>query len=121
MNPLNVIVTAAGVHKAAIISGPSHNYLGLSFTQFQPDSIRIIKIDKQGLPSLIQEDRLIEAVQRGVRASLEASQKPYFVERVEYVSDDTPSYDAYAELAAILFKEFQRRMHVEAEGPRARQ
>jgi len=97
------VVKHDGVYKAARITGPSHNYLGLIVTPVSPSKIRCVQRTMPG-DGVCQIDqmRLLVAVSEGVAMANSEALKPLFVEQIEYVSSDTPDYEAYSELAKAI-------------------
>jgi len=97
------VVKHDGIYKAARITGPSHNYLGLVVTPVAPSKIRCVQRTMPGDGVCeIDQIRLLEAVSEGVAMANSKTLKQLFVEQVEYVSSDTPDYEAYSELAKVI-------------------
>jgi len=97
------VVKHEGTYKACLITGPTHNVLGLKLTLNAPSSIRCIKRELPGDgPCEIDETRLALSVSEGVSIANRESPIPLFVEQIEYCPTDTPEYEAYIELAKSI-------------------
>jgi hypothetical protein len=83
------------------ITGPSHNLLGLSFSQ---DALVAVALEK--LPGWseqeIDEGLLKQAVLSSVDEANAAQGTDYHVSRIQYVPTDTPSPEIYSLLARFI-------------------
>lgn len=97
------VVKHEGVYKAFRVTGPTHNFLGLSITPNEPPSVRCVQRNLPGGGKCeIDEAKLVTAVSEGVSIAKRELQIALFVEQIEYVPTDTPDYEAYFDLAKAI-------------------
>jgi hypothetical protein len=98
-----VQVTKVGnVYKVTRITGPQHNFLGLSFSEVEVPSITVERLqldDDTGHAGTLHEQQLIAAVRRGVTEANQQFGTHFCVATVQYVVTDTPDASLYALLA----------------------
>lgn len=92
------------IFKATIISGPSHNYLGLVFSQEKTDaSIEAIDININE-PKRLDAENVRDAVILGAQEANRRLSTSYFIKRIEFVPSDTPPAKIYTELAIRIIE-----------------
>ncbi len=84
-----------GRYCGSYITGPKHIWLGLRFGTSQ--ELQVIRLPAIGgrLHEVIDEVRLVEAIQAGVCEAEKEAGAHLAVEEVAYVENDTPSYALY--------------------------
>lgn len=90
------------VYKASRITGPKHNYLGLSMSTAPPVSTSIVPRHLNDEPTAVDETLLVEAVIAGIEDGNRTTAMPLFAHLIEYVPSDTPDYAAYSQLAKAI-------------------
>ncbi len=97
------------MYKTSRISGPKHNYLGLSLNTDLPTEVRVRPlIIREDTLFTIDEVKLMAAVSEGVRDGNRHSGRTLFIDYLEYVPTDTPDYKAYTELAKTIIQSASR-------------
>ena len=101
-------VTDGVVFKAVKITGPTHNYLGLTFSS---EPIAEIKIEALVLdevePAQLDSKEVCKWVKFGVEQANNDLFASYHVKEIQFVQSDSPPVEIYAELA----KKIVERMH----------
>lgn len=91
-----------GMYKASRITGPKHNYLGISFAAKKPKDLDVLPRKLGSEEPSIVEGRLVDAVLAGLKAANQSNGVCLTPETIEYVSSDTPDYAAYFDLANMI-------------------
>ena len=93
-------------YKVARITGPTHNFLGLSLERARPDHLPDVEaLDMAAGSGRLDAARVVEAAQRGVAAANEALGSEFLLVKVMFVSDDSPPEDVYESLAEAIIRE----------------
>jgi hypothetical protein len=100
------VIKDGAYYKMTYITGPCHNFLGLKFT-LDPEVTEIVMEAKsiandQGKADDIDPSLLRQKVLEGVDAANNEQDTRIRVERIQYVSTDTPRIDIYALMARAL-------------------
>jgi hypothetical protein len=95
-----------GLFKASSISGPKHNYLGISFSEAEKE-IELIEKEKQlssdKKPAIsVNKFDLKRVVRDAVTAETEKRGQQLFISKIEFVPTDSPDLFAYEELASSI-------------------
>ena len=102
-------VTKTGnVYKATRITGPQHNFLGLILSETSVPSMTIERLwvdASEAEVETLDEQQLIDAVQRGVAEANKALGTHFYVERLQYVATDTPYPAVYYALARQIVEQ----------------
>ena len=103
------------MYKAIRITGPKHNILGLSFTDTQENfCVEINDLEKNSVESNIDSSDVESQVMKAVSESNKEFNTTYRVKKIEFISSDAPSSNAYKELTKaiirrlVLGKEFKK-------------
>lgn len=94
------VIQQGSLFKVAVITGPAHNFLALEFASDPSgDDVIIEVLGRILVEQNLMRDEVLRAVLIGVsRANIRLGTS-YRVGRIQYVSDDTPRVDVYAEIA----------------------
>ncbi|MCA8989145.1 MAG: hypothetical protein KDA78_15975 [Planctomycetaceae bacterium] len=84
------------------IPGPSHNWLGLRLQEDQPSEIILTQMSIRSCETVLDEEKLCAAVDRGVITENANSGSKWFVAEIAYVADDSPRYSVYEMLAVRI-------------------
>ncbi len=85
------------------ITGPTHNYLALEFSKdIYNDKVSVVKLGEKD--SLIIETKLLDTVKSGVNEANKDFNADFRIQTIQYVSDDTPKYDIYKQLAYSIIE-----------------
>ena len=96
-------VTKVGeTYKASRITGPKHNYLGMVVSLNIPEEMVVVARTLKEEEAVIDESRLVTAVQAGIEKANRAQERKLYAQSVEYVRSDTPDYQAYCDLASAI-------------------
>lgn len=85
-------------HRVVRITGPTHNLLGLSFSEDAPEAVSLERLADSS-ERAIDEDRLKRAILSAVAEANAALKTDYHVRRIQYVPTDTPDPAIYSSLA----------------------
>lgn len=85
-------------HRVARITGPTHNLLGLSFSESAPEAVSVERLGDSPARA-IDEDLLKRAILSAVDEANATLKTDYHVRRIQYVPADTPEPRIYAFLA----------------------
>lgn len=102
------VVKVGNVYKAARITGPQHNFLGLALSESEVTSVTIERLavgDCSAGSGRLDERRVIETVQQGVTAANTEFGTKFRVARLQYVPTDTPDPAAYYVLAKQIVEQ----------------
>ncbi|ETX03253.1 MAG: hypothetical protein ETSY2_33915 [Candidatus Entotheonella gemina] len=111
------VIKIGNVYKATRITGPQHHFLGLvlSETAVPPVMIEPLSIDERETKGeSVDEQPLIDAVQRGVTAANEVFGTQFHIERRQYVTTDTPDPTVYETLAKQIVERASMDVHPKA-------
>jgi hypothetical protein len=96
-------VTKVGnVYKIARITGPKHHFLGLALSRAEVPSLTVERLqvdDGDAYAGTLDEQQLIEAVQRGVTEANQKFGTHFYIAKLQYVVTDTPDPSVYSLLA----------------------
>src|SRR5205823_6283640 len=96
------------VYKVARITGPKHNFLGLALSLAELASVTIerLRVDNGSAGSdTLDEQKVLEAVQRGVTEANQKFGTNFRVAQLQYVPTDTPDLSAYYMLAKKIVEQ----------------
>jgi hypothetical protein len=102
------VIKTGNVYKATRITGPQHNFLGLTLSETSVPSMTIERLlvdASEAEAETLDEQQLIDAVQRGVAEANKACGMHFHVERLQYVATDTPYPAVYSTLAKQIVKQ----------------
>jgi hypothetical protein len=93
-----------GVFKASRISGPKHNYLGITFSEREQDIELIEKQlpDDEVIAETINGTKLRKIVRDVVISEVERHEQKLFISKIEFVPTDSSDLSAYTELAKAI-------------------
>ena len=95
-------------YRVSRITGPSHNLLGLSISPDEPARVAMLKLRESQSTSQVDEEQLKQAVLGGLHEANAALGTSYFIDKIEYLPDDTPNLDVYSSLARSLIEHLVR-------------
>ena len=90
------------VYKVARITGPKHNFLGLTLSGAEVPSLTVkrLQVDDGGVyAGTLDEQQLVEAVRRGVTEANQKFGTHFYITKLQYVVTDTPDPSVYSLLA----------------------
>lgn len=90
------------VFKVARITGPKHNFLGLTLSRAEVLSLTVerLQVDDGGVyAGTLDEQQLVEAVQQGVTEANQKFGTHFYITKLQYVMTDTPDSSVYSLLA----------------------
>jgi hypothetical protein len=90
--------------KASRISGPKHNYLGISFSELEKD-IELIEKQLPGdgkLAKSVDASEMTRVVREAVAIEAEIHGQMLFVSKLEFVPTDSSDLSAYSKLAKVI-------------------
>jgi len=95
-----------GVYKSSRISGPNHNYLGMSFSQSEvvPRVIPKRLTEDDSIGSAVDGEKVLGVVRQVVADMTSHLSISMYVATVEFVPTDSNSLEAYEELARVITK-----------------
>lgn len=102
------VVKVGEVYKAARITGPQHNFLGLTLSETAVLAVTVecLGIDNGSAESeTLDAQKVLEVVQRGVTEANAKFGTRFRVARMQYVPTDTPELPAYALLAQHIVEQ----------------
>lgn len=88
-------------YRVARITGPSHNLLGLRFTD-ESVNAELVDLAPQGQGTRLSAAAVEQAVMRGVEKANADFSASYRVARIEFVGSDTPRAEVYESLAYAI-------------------
>jgi len=90
------------VYKVARITGPKHNFLGLTLSGAEVPSLTVerLQVDDGGVyAGTLDEQQLVEAVRHGVTEANQQFGTHFYIAKLQYVVTDTPDPSVYSLLA----------------------
>jgi hypothetical protein len=93
-----------GFDTVAYITGPSHVFLGVRFSEEPSGSIELLKYPPVGAHDRgqLDERKIAESIQAGVAAANTETGAKLAVAQAFYVEDDSPRYDLFERCAYLL-------------------
>jgi hypothetical protein len=90
------------LYTVSCVTGPSHLWLGLVFAQAPKPVPKLVERPAIGncQHGNLDAGRILAAIREGI----EDANVGLFVDRIEYVADDSPRYDLYRHCAKSLAK-----------------
>ena len=102
-------IDTAPLYKLIRITGPKHNLLGLWLasgpTEREPEVDAVVLNPNE--PARLNAREIVEQVMRGVADACRELHQPYYIDKIQYVTGDTPPVEIYRWLAAQIL----RRVH----------
>jgi len=102
-------IDKAPLYKLIRITGPGHNLLGLWLAsgpiEREPEVVAVVLHPNE--PARLDAREIVEQVMRGVADAGRELNQPYYIDKIQYVTGDTPPVEIYRWLAA----EILRRVH----------
>lgn len=100
--------TDGSIFKAISISGPTHNYLGLGFSNDASNEVAVDAISlNDGEPQKLDVARVRRLVEHGVDEANRNLAASYRLKLIQFILSDSPPEEIYYELAARIVE----RMH----------
>jgi len=97
------VIRVGHVYRASRITGPKHNFLGMSLSDTQPSALEIVRRSINNEPPVLDEELVVRSARRGIEnATIAANAQPLYPTMIEYVESDSPDYSAYELLAAAI-------------------
>ncbi len=96
------------LYKVVRVTGPTHNYLGVSFGAPGIDEVAVEPLKKSGeAGESVDEDELVQAVAAGVRLANATFGTSYQVAGIQYIPADAAMFDVYSMLANKIVERMQ--------------
>jgi hypothetical protein len=93
------------VYKVARITGPKHNFLGLTLSGAEVPSLTVerLQVDDGGIHAgTLDEQQLVAAVRGGVTEANQKFGAHFYIAKLQYVATDTPDPSVYSLLAQTI-------------------
>lgn len=90
------------LHTVSSVTGPSHVWLGLVFAQ-EPKAVPDL-VERPAIGDCQHEDLDAGKILTAIREGIEDANVGLYVNRAEYVVNDSPRYDLYRDCAKSLAK-----------------
>jgi hypothetical protein len=88
------------LHTVSYITGPSHVWLGIAFSQSPIPTAKVVMRPAIGDCNHGRLDT--QQIQAAVSDGVADARVGLFVDRIEYVTNDSPRYDLYRDCARML-------------------
>lgn len=96
------IVYADGFYRTARITGPTHNYLGLAFSDVPVGSVRMIANMAEDGKKRLDADAVLQQVIAAQAFYRKSHGEAVHIAAVEYVPGDTPPAERYFALTLAI-------------------
>jgi len=99
-------IAKAPLYKIIRITGPQHNLLGLQIAPGPMAGMPVIEaLDRpSGEPGQLVEREVIEQVMHGVDEASRELNQTYGIEKIQYISTDSPPVEVYRYLAIEILR-----------------
>jgi hypothetical protein len=102
-------INNAPLYKVIRITGPKHNMLGIQFSESpmtSPPIVEALNAEPHASVKLAAGD-VVEQVTQGVRLAEQEFGREYHVEKIQFVTTDTPPASVYKDLAIELIRRME--------------
>lgn len=96
-------VDEAPLYKLSRVTGPHHNYLGLSVTLHPTTRKPELEVLDDGAGELLGTD-IVREVLAGVNETSARLHTRFFIEKIQYMSTDSPPVSIYRQLASEILQ-----------------
>ena len=95
--------SSGNAYKVAHMSGPTHNYLELAFSDVPVNDVEIsvLRLKADEIKRL-DENEVARQVKAGVEFACQRVAQKYYVKRIAFVSSDSPPENNYFALAQAI-------------------
>jgi hypothetical protein len=97
-------INEAPLYKLVRITGPTHNFLGLELSEDPAEAVSLEALDGINPSMQLDETEIRTQVRAGIERAKSIFGRDFHVNRVLYVSSDSPSPTVYADLTFEILR-----------------